>query len=169
MFEHRLISPTRIEFQAFDPPFSSFRYVESNYPGDNPAIKRLFSLARSHSARTLMTEEIPPAGVILDENDEVGRYYSDFRAAGLKRISFWKTKPAVLQEGHRRADDCVGYAILKRDQCPSIGCDRWHVFEAVFKKYDHTHNCVPNPNDYEVNLGGATTPVKVSCSRSRTD
>lgn len=165
MFEHRLVQPNQITVIPFDPPFSSFQYIDANYQYDsseygNSAIRRLFSLGRSHEAHTLMTEEIDPAGIISDENDEINQYFSDYQMTGLRRISFWKSNFTADNIETIQESDCLGYAILKRDQCPSKNCDRWHVFEAVFKKYDHKHNYVPNPHEYQVTLATKKVNIK---------
>lgn len=36
---------------------------------------------------------------------------------------------------------------------------RWHVFEAVVRKYEHPHNCVPRPNEYRVRVLGQRFPI----------
>jgi hypothetical protein len=100
-----------------------------------------------------MVEEIEPAGIISDENDEIGCYVADYRMKGLDRISFWKSSFTAPNESVCRDELCIGYAILKHDTAPSRNYDKWHIFEAVFKKYPHEHNCVPRPMQYEVALG----------------
>lgn len=35
----------------------------------------------------------------------------------------------------------------------SISYDHWHIFEAVFAKYPHEHNCVPRPRNYRIVVG----------------
>lgn len=153
MDEHRLIDANKVTAIPFDPPFSSFEHVDRIYGDRNPAVRRLFSLARSHDAHTLMIEEIEPAGIISDENDEIKYYVADHEMKGLKRISFWRSRFTVPDESVCREEDCIGYAILKRDTVPSNNYDRWHVFEAVFEKHRDPHNCVPNPMKYTVALG----------------
>ena len=153
MDEHRLIDSNKITAIPFDPPFSSFEHVDRNYGDRNLAIRRLFSLARSHNAHTLMTEEIEPAGIISDENDEIKYYVADHEMKGLKRISFWQSRFTVPDASVCCGENCVGYAILKHDKAPSKDYDRWHVFEAVFEKYRDPHNCVPSPMEYAVALG----------------
>jgi hypothetical protein len=141
-------------------PFSSFAHVDTNYSEDNPAIRRLFSIARSHSARTLIIEDIEPDGIISDENAEIGEYATDYEMKGLQKLSFWSSAFSIPNRESCCRRNCIGYAILKRDRVPSRGYDGWHIFEAVFRKYPHKHNCVPNPMDYDVTLGG----IKLSLS-----
>lgn len=164
MDEHRRVVAKKVgQCLLVDQPFSCFKYVDRSYPSGNAAIRRLFSLARSGDAHTLMVEEIEPTGILLVENDEIKDScddYKDYTMAGLERISFWKSKftepsPAVCNN-----DACIGYAILKRDVIPSQQYDRWHVFEAVFTKYQHEHNCVPTPMKYSVSLGGQTIQIQ---------
>lgn len=160
MEKHRNVAPNRISTQNFAPPFSCFEYIDSRYGEENSAIRRIFSLARSHSARTLMTEEIAPAGIISDENEEIKQYVPDYTMEGLHRISFWKSSFKEPDASVCRGQDCVGYAILKHDKASSKKCNRWHVFEAVFRKFPHKHNCIPSPMQYRVNLGGASVCLK---------
>jgi len=160
MDEHRLVDTSKITAIPFDPPFSSFEHVDRIYSDGTPAIRRLFSLARSHDAHTLMIEEIEPAGIISDENDEIKHYVADHEMKGLKRISFWRSRFTVPDESICREEDCVGYAILKHDTAPSKDYDEWHVYEAVFEKYRDSHNCVPSPMKYTVALGGERISVE---------
>ncbi len=160
MDEHRLVDTSKITVIPFDPPFSSFEHVDRIYPDGNPAIRRLFSLARSHDAHTLTIEEIEPAGIISDENDEIKHYVADHEMKGLKRISFWRSRFTVPDASVCCKENCMGYAILKHDTAPSKNYDRWHVFEAVFEKYRDNHNCVPNPMKYMVTLGGVRLYLK---------
>ena len=74
MDEHRLVPPREVEHFSFEPPFSSFYYVDTHYSCtnlDNFAIRRLFSLARSHGADVLKVEKIDPVGIISEENEEI--------------------------------------------------------------------------------------------------
>ncbi len=154
MEEHRLCNPTSVTVINFDPPFSSFDYVDKYCGGENPAIRRLFSLARSHHASTLMIETINPAGIISDENDEIMQLANDYKMVELRRVSFWDSKFNAPSQKECKDENCIGYAILKHDNVSSKKFDEWHVFEAVFKKYPHEHNCVPNSIEYNVLLGG---------------
>lgn len=152
MDSHRLVSPTKVDPFPFDRPFSSFAFIEKHF-NRSPAIQRLFSLGRSEVAKTLLVENIPPTGLISEENEEIRGYFQDYVMSGLQRISFWRQEFSNLEKNAFTEKNCIGYAILKRDTVASINHDRWHVFEAVFKKYPHEHNCVPNPMDYKVQLG----------------
>lgn len=78
---------------------------------------------------------------------------------GLQKISFWTSSFEHPSHEACQAKNCIGYAILKRDCIPSIGFDRWHVFEAVFRKYAHRHNCVPAPIVHEVMLSGLSIGI----------
>lgn len=158
--EHRLVhskNPTLIHFKQ---PFSSFTFVDTRYGKENTAIRRLFSIARSHDAYTLMIEEIEPAGIISDENEEIKHYATDYEMKGLDRISFWRSPLDTLGANTFHDEECIGYAILKHDVVPSKSFDEWHVFEAVFEKYHDKHNCVPNPMEYSVVLGNGDISVK---------
>ena len=149
MAEHRLVNSTSCTCIDFSQPFSSFGYVDTAY-GESTAIRRLFSLARSHGSKTFVTEQIFPVGIIADENDEIKQYAPDHCMTGLDRISFWRSSFTVPSSNVCSKNKLIGYAILKHDVVPSRHYDQWHVFEAVFKKYPDRHNCVPIPFPYTV-------------------
>ncbi len=159
MDSHRLVSPASIKVLQFSPPFSSFEYVEQNH-GSTFSIQRLFSLGRSGRAQTLVIEEIPAVGLIEDENGEIRSLYSDYSMDGLHRISFWTSRFNPSNIDSCKSDDCLGYGILKHDVVPSNKYDRWHVFEAVFKKYPDPHNCVPFPASYQFQVAGVIHKIQ---------
>jgi len=155
MEKHRCALPQKIRIESLDPPFSCFERVEAAF-GRNPAIHRCFSLARSFNAKTLVTEDIEAEGLIESENEELSELDPNFKPGSTKRISFWQTPFHQERKLSRLiSDDLVGYAILKRDVIPGkkVRYDGWHVFEAVFRKYDHKHNCVPCPGLYNLQVG----------------
>jgi hypothetical protein len=152
MNEHRLVKSQNSQVISFAQPFSSFDYIDKEF-GDNNAVHRLFSLARTQKAKTLLTENIDPAGIISDENDEIKNYAPDYRMQGLRRISFWTSQFSSLEETNLNSRSLVGYAILKHDVSNLKNVNKWHVFEAVFLKYPDIHNCVPNPMNYKIRLG----------------
>lgn len=150
--EHRRAAAEGQEVFLLKPPFSSFDFIEDRF-GDYDSIRRIFSLARSSQAETLVLETIQPCGIVVEENEDILRFHPDYCNADLLRLSFWK-KPitddgiAVLSN-----KDLDGYAIFKRDVISGQDFDRWHVFEAVFSKYPHEHNCVPRPQTYRLVVG----------------
>ena len=154
MDAHRLVNSTTPSIHDLRRSFSCFDFVDENFQGLRSA-RRLFSLARSSDATTLVVEDIEPRGVIADEIAEISQRHSDYIPGEVHRLSFWrkafKTAQGLDSAGQH---DLVGYAILKRDILPSgPPRDEWHVFEAVFPKYDHRHNCVPCPKSYAVAAG----------------
>jgi hypothetical protein len=120
--------------------------------GGSPAIHRCFSLARSFGANTLVIENIPAAGIIEDENNEILDIYADYVCRGIQRLSFWrpsfKSSKGIVR---RTDDDLIGYAMLKKDFVPNRR-NEWHIFESVFKKYEHAHNCVPCPSSFKTQI-----------------
>jgi len=140
------------KFFALKAPFSNFDFVDTHFD-EETAIRRLFSQARSHGAKTLIVEDIKAEGVLHSENREISKAYPDYKMTGLKRLSFWKRR--IQPAGQFRlstSNDLIGYFIAKKDCVPSMQKDEWHVFEAVFKKYDHPHNCVPRQVRYPVKI-----------------
>ncbi|MEP6668564.1 MAG: hypothetical protein ABJF10_05390 [Chthoniobacter sp.] len=106
-----------------------------------------------------MLEEIRASGAVADENREIRRLYPKYKMRALVRISFWKSKLRKSRLTAVKDDDCVGYALLKREYCPNHPRgpeyeDSWHVFEAVFSRPEHPHNYTPCDQQFHFALGG---------------
>jgi hypothetical protein len=158
--DHRLAKAKSFQCVPLRRPFSNFDHVDRHFHGQ-PAIRRLFSQARSHKAKTLVIEEINAEGIIRAENAEIIRLYSDYQEGGLKRLTFWDRSFRTEDEFHRfGADNLIGYAILKRDRVSSCNLDKWHVFDSVFRKYPHYHNCVPAQTVFSVRAGGRSFDIQ---------
>lgn len=154
MDSHRLITPSKITLHHADQPFSCFDWVEDMLePIDS--IRRCFSLARSLGMRTFIVEDIPADGIIQEENSELRATIADYSMASLTRISFWTENIQKLGDLARiEADALCGYMIVKRDSSTILNINRSHVFEAVFRKYPHDHNCVPGKKNYHISVNG---------------
>ena len=138
----RLAISSQAKLWSLERPFSSFDFVDSNFGGCD-SIRRLFSLSRSLEGKTLLEEDLPNCSDVTTENDEITAIYPDYKITGLKRLSFWSSRFSSLQRIKRRKSaELLGYAILKKDTVPSLNVNDWHVFESVFIKYPHKHNCV---------------------------
>ena len=148
--DHRKITATNETCISLIQPFSCFNFIESVF-GDYDSIRRLFSLARSSLAKTLVCEKIPACGIIAEENEDILALFGGYKNTDLVRLSFWKSEFDTTSASLSVAD-IVGYAILKKDEIASLG-EMWHVFESVFIKYPHQHNCVPCPGHYELKVG----------------
>jgi hypothetical protein len=135
-----------------DQPFSCFDWAEANH-FSTESIRRCFSLARSLGMRSFIVEDIPAEGIIHAENQELNALVPDHTMPELKRLSFW-TEPIadVTAVASTNPAALCGYAIVKHDRVPSRNRDRWHVFEAVFRKYPHEHNCVPTQGNYRLRV-----------------
>ncbi len=155
MEKHRLVPHCGLSIEPFGAPFSSFDYVEDSFQGSS-AIHRCFSLARSFSAETLIAEKIPATGLIAEENGELIQMGHISVRHDIVRLSFWKSPiPTEQAIDQTHDDDLIGYAILKLGPRVFGGEVRegWHIFEAVFRKYEHSHNCVPRTVCYRVRVG----------------
>lgn len=126
--------------------FSSFRFVEETFDGTS-SIRRLFSIARSQGAETLVIEEVPAEGAVADEVEEIKERLKGYEMAGLKRLTFWR---AEFRSRHAiktlPADAFVGYALLKRDRVilrRKVQKDGWHVFEALFSQRERPYHYWP--------------------------
>lgn len=150
--DHRKAAGEEIELFLLEPPFSFFDFIETRF-GDYDSIRRIFSLARSFHAKSLVLENIPPYGIIAEENEDIRQLYPTYANIGLIRLSFWKQAVVADAIPLLSNEDLVGYAIAKRDTPRGEGSSRWHIFEAVFPKYDHAHNCVPHPQTYHFSVG----------------
>lgn len=152
--EHRLIYPNDIKIISVISPFSSFQFIEDNF-NCSPAVHRCFSIARSAGFQTLVVEDCTAAGLVLDENQEIPTYVTDHQMTGLKRLSFWKPNFIRRVALKSKTDsDLIGYVILKKDSVPSRNYNQWHIFEAVFSKYPHQHNCVPKSPSNNIQVDG---------------
>lgn len=158
MQEHRLIGASSVEKYSFGAPFSCFEYVEREFGGE-PSIHRCFSLARSSKAKRLLVEDIPAGGIIAEENEDLAGLGLDNSQCRVRRVSFWRSSSVWTASLLGKSKDLIGYAILKRDKNRE-GILRWHVFESVFEKYAHHHNCVLLPAEYDVALNGKCYKIK---------
>ena len=160
---HRKVAAERAEVISLQPPFSFFDYAEQHFPESGESLRRIFSLARSAGAMTLIVEMITPSGVVAEENQDLVALYPHYVMAGLCRFSFWKKAlPVDAAPGAAiklvRSKALAGYAILKNDVAGTV-FDGWHVFEAVFSKYQHHHNCVPQPRTYSLAVCGKSFKI----------
>jgi len=158
--DHRRAVGSVLEVLLLEPPFSFFDFIETRF-GDIDCIRRIFSLARSADAASLVLETLPATGILAEENEEILDRYPSYRNPELLRLSFWK-KTVANERGlsSLSSADLVGYAILKRDVIAARPYDAWHVFEAVFAKYPHEHNCIPRPGRYRVGVGTCSLEIE---------
>ena len=151
--DHRRAVADGCEILPLAPPFSFFELIETRF-GDYDSIRRLFSLARSFSCKTLIIETLQPTGLIQEENEDILARHPDYCNEALLRLSFWQSE-LTYDAGWSSLNnnDLVGYAILKHDLIATKNIGRWHIFEAVFAKYPHEHNCVPRAREYRLMVG----------------
>ena len=158
MHEHRLAFSDSIEFHPFTTDFSSFHFLTEKELISNPAIHRCFSLARSVSSskKSIIWEQLSPqgCGIINEENIALKKTFPDYECTELFRVSFWKQEVNNINNiDVLSSQDLIGYLIIKHDICPTLSVNRSHVFEAVFAKYNHPHNCSNGAKDYKVRIG----------------
>ena len=156
MDQHRTCKAVKTTFIDITKNFSSFKFIEDCFLSEVPALHRCFSLGRSFEAQTLVLEELDIAGtgIIKEENDELLQLFPDFKPLGLLRLSFWRSKLKKTSDlGKADPGELIGYAIIKQDCVPSQSYNEWHVFEAVFLKYIHKHNYIPDGVEYSVLIG----------------
>lgn len=134
-------------------PFSLFQFAEDLAVGAAP-VRRLLTLARQREASFIVVEALEAVDDVLEENRWLKDRYSDYENSELLRLSIWKAEqsPTDLMEGFL-GDHCVGYALLKRDCIPSSSYDDWHIYEAVLRKYPHSHNYCHAVADFFFRIG----------------
>jgi len=111
----------------------------------------------------MVLERLNPAGegIIADENHELQIRYPSYRSNFLFRISFWRSIMNSETDLRReRSYNLIGYAIVKNDTIPDKKINQPHVFEAVFEKYAHRHNCIRKPPVFKVHIGEKIFSVK---------
>lgn len=145
--EHRIALGEQLAIFPAQAPFSSFKFIESRFKGID-SVRRCFSLARSLGMKTVTLEKIPCVGLLSEENQEILEYFPDYQFKEALRLCFWKRD--FKSVSHLKSRDLIGYAILKHDKVRSKRYDRWHIFEAVFRKYPHPHNCIPRPKRFKI-------------------
>ncbi len=141
------------------PPHSNFDLIESLFRDLGvchrlPSIRRIFSLARILESKSLLIEEVEAHGSVADEVRELKSHLNGYSLEKLFRLSFWSENDdcgsAVVPFGN-----LLGYALLKVDRwdeggsLPEMCC---HIFEAVFSRYPHHHNCVAFARCFDVRI-----------------
>ena len=86
---HRKVTAESLEVVSLLPPFSFFDYAEKQFDSPRESVRRIFSLARSSDAHTLVTEKIPPCGIVEEENEDILSLFPSYISNGLFRLSFW--------------------------------------------------------------------------------
>lgn len=153
MKNHRLVTPLRIKCINSSRPFSNFDYVDCQF-GGLASVRRLFSQARQMNGQTVVLEDIPAEGIIRSENYEIREWHDDYEMLDLKRLSFWNVKFSQVRSVNSKVSrQLLGYAILKRDNVPSLSYDRWHVFESVMLNRWNEQDCLACNKKYSVNIG----------------
>jgi hypothetical protein len=149
----RLAASSGLEIRDIRRPFSNFQFLEESSVESYP-IRRLLSQARSRNCETLVIEPLDATGAVLDENVEIAGYFPDHQMSELRRVSFWKSafSTAAALEA-QNPDGCLGYSILKRDVVPSLGRDRWHVFESLIDARNREHNYHPCAKGFGFRVG----------------
>ena len=148
------------------PPRSNFDFIEKHFgketaPDQHTSIRRLFSLARSFGCKCVVVEDLPDDGLIRLENEEIAALWPDHRMPALRRLSFWRSGMRVVSGIRRRkSEDLIGYAVLKKDEIPSKGISRWHVFESVFRQCPLDYTCIPTSRRFRIRVANSQFSVR---------
>lgn len=155
---HRLQDSEDAEFVDFRQPFSCFGFVESRF-AKSQTIHRCFSLARSANCSCCVIEPLADVGLLDDDTKEMKRLGHHVATTNY-RISFWK-RPALSKAelDALTESELFGYMIVRTDGLDPVN-EEWYVFEAVLLKYDHPHNCVSMPGEYNLSVCGRTFKMR---------
>ncbi|MBP5786713.1 MAG: hypothetical protein J6Y19_02705 [Kiritimatiellae bacterium] len=146
------------QFISFARPFSEFKFVADRF-GNEDSIRRCLSLARAKGCQTMVVERIQPIGFLKDENEELASM-GCWTSGHIYRLSFFsKHFKTILGLMVCPNDAFLGYAILKCDG-ESRFAAQWYVYESVFSKYAHEHNCVSRPATYAIKVAFKTFKIK---------
>ena len=149
---HRLQDSASVEFVDIQSPFSNFDFVEKRF-AKSQTIHRCFSLARSANCCCCVVEPLVDVGLLDDDTKEMRRLGYHVATTNY-RLSFWKNAASSKQEFNALAEsDLFGYMIVRCDGLDPAD-PQWYVFEAVLSKYDHPHNCVSMPGEYNLAVCG---------------
>lgn len=170
--KHRMQPATgRIEFFDYsENKFSAFDFLSKRFlDASNPyPLQRCFSIARSKCCKSLVVEKILSVGFLADENEAL-KEFNCKNDGKIFRLSFWRRdlrRRNDLKKATNR--DILGYVILKGDEGLGLKLG-WHVFESVFVKYGHSHNCVPQGVFYNLRVGDVFFSIKgvLYCQQNR--
>ena len=153
----RLANGTSCQFVSLKRPFSNYDFIDSEFRvgQDFISARRIFSQARIHACRTLVIEHIEAAGAVQDENEQLRKLDSKHRSLYLLRLTFWSEEITDESEFEEIDSEALkGYAILKADELPGSGKRVSTVFESVFQKFPHRHNCVPGEAHFSLQCCG---------------
>jgi len=142
-------------------PFSNFAFVDSRYAPGHFALRRIFSQARAAGCKALVVEDIEATGAVAEEQQALAALDASYDCPVLQRLTFWTSSSSdgtALPELSSRF--LTGYAVVKRDVLPGRGIDLLHVFESVFRKHPHVHNCVPGCRQYRLRCLGDSFAVR---------
>lgn len=108
--------------------FSNFLFIDKQYRS-HPVLRRIFSLARLLSYKSLLIEDLTDntCELLTDENRALSLRSSDYRNSTTHRLSFWRCLPDQVTA----PEDFIGYAIFKSDRFDARLAPQDHVFEAV--------------------------------------
>lgn len=164
----RLAAPTSVLVFPTSPPFSNFDFVDDHFNG-TLSIRRIFTQARSRGCQTIVVEDVPATEAVEDENAEIATLFRDYVMRDLKRVTFWRSRFELTHLAAQNADDCLGYALLKHDFCPSRNVNGWHVFEALGTRYPHAHNYLTCAKRFPFRVGEKTFELHgvVYCQQNR--
>jgi hypothetical protein len=148
----------RIEsIERLERPFSNFKYISKHglfcYAGCS--LQRIFCESRRAGAQTLVVEHLDDSEEIDDETQDLKHLSAQYSRSEIRRITFWKSPYSGNdQEFNPLADSLLGYAIIRADFFRDADSPKFHVFESVFRKYNHLHNFVPCGVSFEVEFNG---------------
>lgn len=106
----------------------------------------------------MAVEELEESEETGDETQSLEQRFPAFDRSEIHRLTFWSVAwhplHGKVDHLHPPLDSLLGYAVVRVDYFGDEDIPSAHVFESVFRKYDHFHNFVPCFASFEVEFAG---------------
>ena len=149
----RLAAGETIDILPTDRPASNFDLVDGCFEG-LPSLRRILSQARVLGYKTLVSEGLPEAGDLREENEDLRKRCGGLRSSMAVRLGLFSKRFRTWRGLHTaRNEDFLGYVIVKIDDIPSVG-KRSRVYESVLRPSRHDNNFVRGTQTWPCQVGG---------------
>ncbi len=134
-------------------PFSNFSFLSTHefFKYIHYSLPRIFCESRRAKSSTLVVEDLDESEETFDETLALKKF--GLIESKLWRLTFWiyscNDSSCIFSPPD---DSLVGYAIIRADTLSNCKAPIVHVFESVFRKYEHFHNFVPHFQNFEINF-----------------
>jgi len=143
--------------ESIDRPRSNFTLIDALFP-TAPSIgpiRRVFSQARSHNAKTLVVDQLDPrsAADLLEEAEDLQTCLGAPPTSRILRLSFFTQAFGAAQDIESLKDDCfIGYAIIKEDRV-SGGYSKSRIYESVIPAGGRENSFIRGAQEWPCRVG----------------